>query len=45
MVPRVQGIWFRAWGTGYMVSKVRVSDFESMGTQFQWYWVTGYGYV
>jgi len=30
MVSRVQSTWFRAWGTGHMVLKGRLPDFESM---------------
>jgi len=31
MVPKILGTWFRAWGTWYKVSRVRVPCFESTG--------------
>jgi len=31
LVSRVRGTWFPVWGTGYTVSNIQVSGFESMG--------------
>ena len=31
MLSKVLGTWFHAWGTWYMILRIRVSGFESTG--------------
>jgi len=44
VVSKALGIWFRAWGTWYVVWRVLVHSFGGIGIRVQSYMVSHYPY-